>query len=99
MVTVVARIRAKEGMEEQMMKELMALVEPSRADAGCVNYDLHRATDDKGLFLFHENWSSREDLEAHIAKPHLKAFLEKAEAMTAGAVEISIWEMVSAPAR
>lgn len=96
-VTVVARIKAKAGMEEQVKSALLALVAPSRSDAGCVGYDLHQSMDDKSLFLFYENWASKADLDAHIGKPHLKAFLDKAEAILAEPVQITLWEMVSEP--
>jgi quinol monooxygenase YgiN len=94
-ITVVARMKAKAGLEEQVKNSLLALVGPSRADEGCVNYDLHQSSEDKGLFLFYENWAGKEDLNRHLGKAHLKAFLSKAETMLAEPVEITFWEMVS----
>ena len=96
-VTVVARIKAKAGLEEQVKSGLMALVGPSRSDAGCVNYDLHRSLDDKSLFLFYENWASKEDLNAHLGKPHLKEFLDQAATLLAEPVQVTLWEMLSEP--
>jgi len=97
-VTVVARIKAKAGMEAQVKDSLMALVKPSRSDAGCVNYDLHQSSEDKALFLFYENWTSKEDLNTHLGKPHVKAFLEKADALLSEPIQITLWERVSKPA-
>ena len=94
-ITVLARIKAKEGMEEKVEQELLALVAPSRAEEACVNYDLHRSVDDKTLFMFYENWASREDLDQHLSMPYLDAFDENMEGMLAGAVEITLWEMIS----
>ena len=93
-VTVVARIKARPGMEETVRGELLALVAPTTREAGCINYDLHQAADDKGLFMFYENWCSREDLDDHLKKPHLVAFLGKADTILAEPVEISLWEML-----
>lgn len=94
-VTVVARIKAKPGMEERVKQELLSLVNPTRSEAGCINYDLHQSTDDRSIFLFYENWTSKEDLDKHIEMPYLKAFLEKAEGILAEPAEITLWEMIS----
>jgi quinol monooxygenase YgiN len=76
-VTVLALVKAKDGMEETVREELLSLVNPTRSEPGCMNYDLHQATEDKALLMFYENWKSMEDLERHRETAHLKAFREK----------------------
>ncbi|HYY57771.1 MAG TPA: antibiotic biosynthesis monooxygenase [Pyrinomonadaceae bacterium] len=61
-LSVVARVKAVKGMEEKVRRECLALVELSRLERGCINYDLHQSADDPSLFMFYENWMSREDL-------------------------------------
>ena len=41
-LTVIAKWKAKSSSEEQLNEELRNLVEPARAEEGCINYDLHR---------------------------------------------------------
>lgn len=94
-VTVLGRIKAKAGMEEQVKQEIMALVAPARSEGGCINYDLHQALNDKSLFMLYENWASKKDLDEHLARPYLKVFLGKADQMLAEPVEITLWEMIS----
>ena len=94
-VTVVARFRSRPGAEEKLKAELLSLVAPSRADRGCINYDLHQSPDDPALFMFHEDWTSREALDAHLATPHLDAFDERTKDLLAEPVEITFWEMIS----
>ncbi len=72
MLTVVAEMIAKPGCEERLREELLRCIEPTRAEEGCLQYDLHTATDRPGHFLFYENWTSREALDRHLATPHLK---------------------------
>jgi quinol monooxygenase YgiN len=74
-LTVVALIKARPGKEADVRRELLSLVDPSRKDAGCVNYDLHESTETPGQFMFHENWTSKALLDAHLAKPDLQAVL------------------------
>ena len=94
-VTVLAMAKAKEGMEETVRQELLSLVNPTRSEPGCINYALHQANDDKSLFIFYENWKSKEDLDKHLGMPHLKAFLEKAEGLLAKPLEVTLLEMIS----
>lgn len=93
-VSVTARVRAGKGMEAQVRRACLALVQPSRAENGCINYDLHQSVDDAGLFLFYENWESREDLERHLATAHALAFDESTKGMLAEPEEITFWEMI-----
>ena len=73
-LTVVAELKAKPGKEEELRRAALALIEPTRQEEGCVQYDLHVHTGDPGRFVFYENWASREHLERHAASAHLKAF-------------------------
>ena len=74
LLTVVAEIVAKPGKEDELKRRLLALVEPTRLEDGCVQYDLHQNTGEPGRFVFYENWRSRELLERHLQSPHLLAF-------------------------
>lgn len=93
-VTVIARARSRQGMEEKLKAELLALVAPTHAERGCINYDLHQSADDPAHFMFHENWESRAALDAHLATPHLTAFRERAPDLLAEPMEITLWESV-----
>lgn len=91
-VTVIAHIHAKPGMESETHIKLEALLEPTRAEAGCINYDMHRSADKPALFMFHENWTNKQALDQHLATPHLKAFMEETSRLLAKPVEITLWE-------
>lgn len=73
-LTVVAEIVAKPGREQELRRRLLALVEPTRKEEGCLQYDLHADNASPGRFLFYENWTSEELLERHLASPHLEDF-------------------------
>jgi quinol monooxygenase YgiN len=93
-VSVTARVRAVKGMEDKVRRECLALVAPSRAERGCINYDLHQSADDASLFLFYENWESREDLDNHLTTAHALRFDSNTEGMLAEPEEITFWEMI-----
>ena len=81
-LTVVARLKARPGQEEALGAMLRALLAPTRAEAGCIAYDLHRSHEEPGLFVFTESWASRAEWEAHMAAPHLVEFGARQEAVT-----------------
>lgn len=74
LLTVVAEMVAKPGKEAELERQMLALIEPTRKEEGCVQYDLHRSTEESGRFVFYENWTARELLDRHLQSPHLKAF-------------------------
>ncbi len=72
-VDVVAVIKAKPGSEPIVEDALKALVGPSRSDGGCISYDLFASESTPGTYVTIERWQSKEDLDAHMASPHLAA--------------------------
>lgn len=90
-VTVVVRLKAKPGMEERVKQELTKLLAPTRAEKGCLNYDMHQSLDDKSLFLFYENWKSEEDLKAHFETAPIKNWLKLADELLAEPLDIKKW--------
>ncbi len=75
-LTIVARIEAKPDRVELVKRELLKLIEPTRAEDGCIQYDLHQDNERPELFLFFENWESRALWQAHMENSHLKSYLE-----------------------
>jgi len=94
-VTVVAKVKARADRIEQVKQELLALVEPTRQEPGCIDYVLHQSADDPSVFLFYENWRSQADLDTHLQKPHLKQFLDKAGALLAEPLDVTTWRILA----
>lgn len=72
-LSVVAQLKATPGKEADLRRVLLTLIEPTRAEEGCVQYDLHVHATDPSRFVFYENWTSREHLDRHLASAHLAA--------------------------
>ena len=87
LLTVIARMTAQPGKEQELRSALESLVEPTLAEDGCVNYDLHVAHDDPATFFFYENWESAEKLQAHLANDHLVAFASRLDELLVGGAE------------
>lgn len=85
---VVAHITAKPGKRDELEKALVALIEPTRAEDACQEYELFVSTEDDSVFTFVETWTSPETLDQHLNTPHLQGFFAKAEELVEGAPQI-----------
>jgi quinol monooxygenase YgiN len=93
-IVVVARIKAKPDQIQRVAQELRALLAPTRAEAGCRNFDMHQSTGDPSLFLFHETWDSEAHLERHFQTPHLQHWLGIMDDLLAEPLEVTRWRRV-----
>jgi len=91
-LTVVARLRAKPGQETQLRHQLQRLVMPTRAEPGCITYELNESKSELGLFLFYEVWKSDADLEKHFQTSHMKAVGKALPELLAEPMDLSKWE-------
>jgi quinol monooxygenase YgiN len=90
-LTVVACLRAKAGGHSRLREELQRLVAPTRAEAGCITYDLHVSKSEPGFFMFHEVWRSVADLDAHFKTPHMVAIAKLLPELLEGPMDLSKW--------
>lgn len=91
-LTIVARIEAQPDQIELIKTELLKLVAPTLKEAGCIQYDLHQDNQNPAVFVFYENWESRELWLDHMNNSHLA---EYGRATAGAAVNFTLNEMTS----
>lgn len=89
-LTIVAHIHAHPDKIELVRAQLEILIPITRAEKGCLQYDLHQDNEDPAHFLFFENWESRELWQTHMNAPHLAAYMEATDGAVA---EFTLHEM------
>lgn len=82
-LTIIARILAKPEKRELVKTELLKLIDVTRTEEGCINYDLHQDNENENLFLFFENWENRVLWQKHMNNANLAEYIKA----TDGAVE------------
>ena len=95
MYTIIGTLTARPETREELASLLMALVAPTRAEAGCINYDFHVDAADPCVFVFYENWTDRAALDAHLAMPHLQPLVSQLDRLLAFPVDIRPLIMLS----
>lgn len=70
-LSIIATIVAQTEHRETVLQALTAMLTPTRAEAGCRQYDLHVDQSDPNRLVMIERWSDDAALDAHIATSHM----------------------------
>lgn len=82
-LTMIAVLIAAPGQREALRDGLAALVTPTRAEPGNLDYTLLELQDEPGTFYMRETFRDEAALEAHRAMPHFQAFAQRAQSLLA----------------
>ncbi|MFZ4532817.1 MAG: putative quinol monooxygenase [Alsobacter sp.] len=78
MLVLIATLTIKPGSGEAVIAAAKPCIAGTRAEPGCVSYDLNHSVTDPDTMVFVERWASREAIDAHMRMPHFLAWREKA---------------------
>jgi quinol monooxygenase YgiN len=92
---VSAAFRARPGKETELRDALKALQGPTRAEPGCLTYDLHLALGDPAKVMMFETWESQAAIDAHMKSPHVQKFAPRVDGLCGEPPQIVIWERIS----
>lgn len=95
MYTIIGTVIARPETRAELETLLHEQVAPTRAEAGCINYDFHVDAADPCVFVFYENWKSRAALDQHLAMPHLQPLFSQLDRLLARPVDIRPLKMLS----
>lgn len=70
----VAQFVAKAGSEDELLRELHRLIEPTKKEKGYVRYELNQGLENPRQIAFVEKFASREAFDFHCGTPYIKQF-------------------------
>ncbi|CAN5435635.1 hypothetical protein BH10PSE12_BH10PSE12_32550 [soil metagenome] len=76
MIVITGQIFTDPETLPKLYARLKALCEPSRAEAGCLFYNMGMEDAEKGVIMAMEGWSDQAALDTHLALPAIKALLD-----------------------
>lgn len=91
-VLVIARARVRPADRARFVAAAHDCIAATRQEQGCLGFDMHESLTAPGHFLCLESWETRADVERHMARPYLKAFLAVAGACVSVAPVIEVVE-------
>lgn len=75
MLIISARITLDPNHVDQYIEGACQVVEPTRAEPGCIRYSMARDLTSPEVICIFEEWESKQDLLDHLNTPHIKEFL------------------------
>ena len=93
-VRVVAHFVAKSESVEDVKRALIGMIDPTRAENGCVMYELLQNLDDPTDFTFVEEWTSKADLDLHAESEHIRTGRELVKDHLAQPSDVRVYTLV-----
>ena len=94
-VRVVARLVAREDSIDKVRAVLVALVEPSRREQGCVSYELLQNSADAKDLTVVEEWTTDTALSSHLETAHFHEATAKLEGILASEPDIRRYRQIA----
>lgn len=90
----IATIVALPGHNETVLEALKAMLGPTRAEPGCLQYDLHVCPNDPNRMVMIEHWVDQAALDMHFATPYMERLKHEIEGKTMG-IELVLLDLVA----
>ena len=66
MITVITKMTVRPEKHREFLQTILALVDPSRRQSGCLSRDFYQDTCQEDSFVLLEEWESGKDLNRHL---------------------------------
>jgi quinol monooxygenase YgiN len=96
MLILAAKCIGKPDRRNDIMRVTAAIVPPSRAEAGCISYEIHERLSGNDEYLFFEEWADQAALDLHFKTPHFKEFITEFTQLLQAPPNIRIYEVAEA---
>lgn len=77
----------KPGKEQEFRDALLRVVEPTRAEVGCLAIDVFESVGPPAVFAIHSEWVDEAAFERHAQLPHTIRFIQAADELLTHAVQ------------
>jgi quinol monooxygenase YgiN len=93
MLLIVGTVRLPAGLLDTARPMMAAMVESSRAEAGCVEYSYAEDVLDAGLIHIKERWRDRAALDEHAKSAHMANWRANCSSLGVGERNLSLYEV------
>ncbi|AWY40960.1 antibiotic biosynthesis monooxygenase [Pseudomonas putida] len=94
-VSHMAFVRARAGRSQELGVRLSALIEPSRAAAGCLSFALQHSQGDPDLWLVSGFWVNQKAMTAYFSTPAMEVFAELVQDLVVNSLDFHTFKEVS----
>jgi quinol monooxygenase YgiN len=86
-VHFLVRFEPQQGTEREFREELLRVVEPTRAEIGCLAMHVFESLREPFVFAIHSEWADEAAFELHAQLPHTVRFLGAAKDLLTHSVQ------------
>lgn len=80
-INLTAILKSKPENIEELRHILLDMVNQSKSETACVQYELHQDKNDKSLFIFHEVWENQNGFEQHNQQSYIQSFFQNSKSL------------------
>ncbi|MGO7017056.1 putative quinol monooxygenase [Rhizobium leguminosarum] len=95
-LTVIAHLVTRPEKIDEAKTAMLSLIEKTRSEDGCLDYDLHQGNENPMEFTFYEIWKNRQAWEEHMEMSYLKEFVARGDEFFEIEPKILFMAMISA---
>lgn len=91
MYTIMAKLTARPGKEQDLVAAIAGLTKKTREEAGCISYTPHVVANNPSEIIIFEQYVDEAALQFHANSPHFKAVFEgRFDELLAKELEITV---------
>lgn len=87
-IWVIAHLTARPDRIDDTRVALTSLLEPTRAEQGCLRYELTQNNADPTDFTFIEEWTTDAALDEHLESEHIRTLRSRADELFAAPPDV-----------
>lgn len=91
-VIIAARLYVKSGSIGEFKRLAAPLIEATRQEKGCLQYDLYQDISDSTAFFFYEVYADRDAQELHSGSEYLARFIREREPLVCDESEVNVYD-------
>ena len=82
---------AKPEQRDELIALCTSMIDPSRAEKGCIHYSFYQDLNDDNKFFFYEEWNDQSTIDLHNNSKHFLDFQPKFKTMIIGDAIVTIY--------
>jgi len=93
LILIAGFLKYPPGGIEKLKDEMRTVVEATRREDGCINYDFAVDVADPTRLIVFERWRDQKSLDGHIKSPHIASWRAAGAATGPAERHLSVWEV------
>ena len=95
MLQTIARMEVKGNQVDEFFAVFKELAEPTKKEAGCIQYEMYQDEASSTTFVLLEQWMNKASFDAHLESEHFKRIIPLILACLAKELQLDIYTRVA----